>query len=101
AQDQTNAHQEAEALQGEISRFFERTQRAEYGQVNKEMTEARTPEELEKIKSLIQENISMEAMQNLAGWSERFGAWADKLEPKPKSGGGDGGGTGGSGEDEM
>ena len=100
AEGQAATHKEAETLQGEISRFFERTQRAEYGEVNHEMAEARTPEELEKLKSLIQENISMEAMQNLASWSDRFAGWAEKLEPKRKdSGAGGGGGEGGAQND--
>jgi aminoglycoside phosphotransferase family enzyme len=77
AENQATAHVEAQALQAEISRFFERTQQADYGQVNKEMAEARTSEELERVKGLIQDNISMEAMQNLVAWSERFAAWAE------------------------
>lgn len=82
--DEGAAQQEAKTLQGEISRFFERTQKAEYGTVDKEMSGARTNEELERVKGLILENIGMEAMQNLASWSERFDAWANALEPKRK-----------------
>ncbi len=100
AENQATAQSEAQSLQGEISRFFERTQRPDYGQVNQEMTEARTAEELEKVKGLIQDNISMEAMQNLAAWSERFASWAEKLEPKQKAGG-EGGGSGEGGQNEL
>jgi hypothetical protein len=81
-------------LQGEISRFFERTQKPNYGEVGKEMTESRTVEELDRLRGLIQDNVGMEAMQNLAAWAEKFNAWADKLEPK----GGDEGGGSGSGQ---
>jgi hypothetical protein len=100
ADNQKSAHTEAQTLQGEISRFFERTQQADYGLVNKEMAEARTTEELEKVKSFIQDNISMEAMQHLAAWSERFASWAEKLEPKQK-GGGEGGGSGESSQSDL
>jgi hypothetical protein len=73
-------------LQAEISRFFERTQKPNYGEVGKEMTESRAAEELDRLRGLIQENIAMEAMQNLADWSKKFNAWADKLEPKGEEG---------------
>jgi hypothetical protein len=40
----------------------------------------------------------MEAMQNLAVWSDRFNAWATKLEPKNEDSGGGGAGEGGNGQ---
>ncbi|MHB8522241.1 MAG: hypothetical protein ACYDH9_15990 [Limisphaerales bacterium] len=95
AGEQDNAQKESEVLRGEISRFFERTQRQNYGQVNREMTEHHTGDELDRIRGLIHENISMDAMQNLATWSRRFSDWADKLEPPPASSAGGGGGGGG------
>jgi len=98
AADQNETQEESKVLQREISRFFERTQQENYGEVSREMTEAKPSEELEKVRGLIEENISIEAMQQLASWSQRFSQWADKLEPKQDSGGG-GGGGGGEGSD--
>ncbi len=92
--DQEAAQKESQALQGEISRFFERTRQENYGQVSTEMTTAKPAEEMDKVRGLISENISMEAMQQLAAWSERFTGWADILEPKKEGGGSGGGGSG-------
>jgi hypothetical protein len=83
-------------LQGEISRFYERTQKPNYGQVSKEMQYSRASDQLEHLRGLIQENIGMEAMQNLGTWADRFSGWADKLEPKGEEGG-SGSGSGQSG----
>jgi hypothetical protein len=96
---QVETQGESVKLQGEISRFYERTQKPEYGEVTKEMTEAQPEEELERVRNLIQENIGMEAMHNLALWSERFEGWAAKLEPKSDEGGGSGSGEGGGEQD--
>ena len=87
ARDQADHQAEALGLQGEISRFYDRTQRATYGAVSKEMTDAKTGDELDRIRGLIQENIAMEAMDNLTVWAKRLGEWADKLEPKSEEGG--------------
>jgi hypothetical protein len=95
AGDQTATQAESQVLQGEISRFFERTQQENYGEVSKQMTEARTPEELERLRDLIRENIAMQAMQGLAAWGKRFDEWANLLEPKKDSNSGGGGGEGG------
>lgn len=95
---QTETQTGSVKIQGEISRFYERTQKPAYGEVTKEMSEAQPADELERIRSLIQQNIGMEAMHNLAQWSDRFEAWAAKLEPKSDDSGGAGSGEGGSGE---
>ncbi|HVY69598.1 MAG TPA: hypothetical protein VHH73_06690, partial [Verrucomicrobiae bacterium] len=86
AAEQGNTHTESETLQAELGRFFERTRRANYGQVSEEMKKTRANEELERVKGLISENITMEAMQNLTAWARRFDEWADLLEPKEKPG---------------
>jgi hypothetical protein len=97
---QEDALKELQVLQGEISRFFERTQQENYGQVSKEMGEAKPAEALDKVRGLIAENISVEAMQHLSTWSQRFGGWADILDPKKESSSsGGGGGGGGEGND--
>lgn len=99
ATNQIRAEDESQTLQGEISRFYERTKEPNYGQVSKEMGDTKTSEELDKVRGLITENISMEAIRNLGQWSKQFSAWADVLEPKSKSAGGAGGGGGGQGND--
>lgn len=99
ATNQSFAEEETKTLHGEISRFFERTREKNYGQVSKEMADAKTPEELDKVRGLIAENISMEAIQQLGRWSKQFNAWADLLEPKSNSAGGAGGGGGGQAND--
>lgn len=101
---QAEMHGDTVKLQGEISRFFERTQKEHYGEVTKEMAEAKTPDELERVRVLIQENIGMEAMQNLADWAGKFVAWADKLEPQEEEGesqSGEGSGSGEGSEDQS
>ena len=84
-------------LQGEISRFYERTGKGQYGEVSREMETEKTGESLAEIEQQISSNISMLAIRNLGDWSENFEAWAKKLEPPKKDddGGGQGGGQGG------
>lgn len=96
---QTETQTESVKIQGEISRFYERTQKPAYGEVTKEMTDAQPADELDRVRGLIQENIGMEAMHNLALWSERFESWAAKLEPKSEEGSGSGSGEGGGEQD--
>ncbi len=88
---------ESQQLQNEINRFFERTQKKNYGEVSKEISEAKTSEELERLGGFIKDNIAMEATKNLSAWAERFGKWADKLEP-PKEESSSAKGSGQSGE---
>ncbi len=97
ANQQDDAHTESQQLQNEINRFFERTQKKNYGEVSKEISEAKTTDELERVGGLIKGNVAMEATRNLGEWAERFGKWADKLEP-PKEESGDSKGSGKSGE---
>jgi len=92
---QSETQADSVKIQGEISRFFERTQKPNYGEVSKQMADSKAGEELERVRGLIQENIGMEAMQNLALWADRFDAWAGQLEPKSEdSGSGSGQGEG-------
>lgn len=79
---QSEAQKQSTTLQSEISRFFERTQKPDYGEVNKEMKEAHTADELDRLGGLIENNIGLEASESLGQWSERFQKWAEKLEPK-------------------
>jgi hypothetical protein len=98
---QTETQGDSVKIQGEISRFYERTQKPEYGDVTREMSEAQPAEELERVRNLIQENIGMEAMHNLGQWSDRFEAWAAKLEPRSDEGSGSGSGEGGGEQDDS
>jgi hypothetical protein len=91
--DQSAAQKQTTTLQSELSRFFERTQKPEYGAVNKEMKDTHTGDELDRLGGLIENNIGLEASDNLGQWSARFQKWADKLEPK-NSGSGSGSGSG-------
>lgn len=83
ANGQEEVQKEAYTLQGEINRFYERTQKPNYGEASKEMNELRASEELDRVRSLIQENVGMEATRNLLSWAKHFNKWADKLEPPP------------------
>jgi hypothetical protein len=82
---QGDAQKETQTLQGEISRFFERTQKPGYGQVNQEMKDTQAIDELDRLGGLIENNIGLQAWDNLGQWSARFQKWSDKLEP-PSSG---------------
>lgn len=93
--DQNRAQKESDSLQGEISRFYERTQRTNYGAVSKEMKDSHTTDELERLASLIGDNIGIQASGGLGQWSARLKAWGDELEPKEDSSGGSGQGSGG------
>lgn len=94
--DQEGTRKESQTLQSELSRFAERTQLANYGQVSKVMAEARIGEELERLRDLIRDNVSLQAMRGLGEWSKHFSDWADILEPKQASAGA--GGEGGASE---
>ncbi len=90
---QSSAQKQSTTLQTELNRFFERTQKPAYGQVSKEMKDAHTGDELDRVGGLINNNIGLEASADLGKWSTRFQDWAEKLEPK-SSGSGSGSGQG-------
>ncbi len=73
---------DTETLQGEISRFFERTQKTNYGQVSQEMKSSHATDEMDRLGGLIGNNIGVEASEGLGQWSDRFQKWSEKLEPK-------------------
>ncbi|HEY3915929.1 MAG TPA: hypothetical protein VGN61_15685, partial [Verrucomicrobiae bacterium] len=93
---QSGAQKETATLQGEISRFFERTQKPTYGEVSQEMKSTRAVDELDRVGGLIGGNIGIEASENLGQWSDRFQKWSEKLEPKSSKGDGQGSGSGSS-----
>ena len=98
---QTGVQVEATTVQGEISRFFERTRRPNYGEVSKDMVDLRTGEELDRVRGLITDNIALDAVANLVTWSKRFEDWAAKLEPPPDENSSGQGEGGEQGNDEM
>jgi hypothetical protein len=79
---QSGAQKQTSTLQSEISRFFERTQKPAYGEVSKEMKDIHAAEALDRLGGLIEDNIGMEASENLGQWCARFQKWAERLEPK-------------------
>jgi hypothetical protein len=81
--DQEATQKDAQGLHSELSRFAERTQLENYARVSKEMGEAAVGQELERLRELIRENVSMEALRGLDDWARRFSNWANLLEPKP------------------
>ena len=89
---QGGARDESAALQAEISRFFERTQKPNYGKVSQDMKDSHASDELDRLGSLILSNITVQTSLDLTNWSGRFQEWADELQPKPP------GGQGGSGQ---
>lgn len=99
--DQGGVREEAQKVHGEMSRFFDRTQRPNYGEVSQEMKASNIQEELERVRGLIQANTSMDAMQNLGSWEKRFQDWAERLEPKTKGGSGSGSGEGSTPQDDL
>ena len=98
---QGRTHERAVELQGEISRFYERTGKGQYGEVSREMETEKTGEALEEIEQQIAANISMLAIRNLGNWSGRFEEWAKKLEPPKEDSEGGGQGSGQGGEQKM
>ncbi len=82
AKEQQKAQKESGNLEGEISRFFERTQKTNYHQVSREMKDTTVTDELDHVGGMIQNNVALEASGRLDDWSKRFSDWADKLEPK-------------------
>lgn len=94
---QTTTVEQTDTLQTEISRFYERTQRLQYGQVSRAMQEAETVVALSGIQQWIERNIGLRAAQDLHQWSGRFHEWADLLQPQEDSSG-SGSGSGSQGE---
>jgi hypothetical protein len=92
--EQQGARDETAVLQGEISRFFERTQKTNYGKVSQDMKDSQTTNELDRMGGLIQNNITAMTSSDLTNWAGRFEAWADELQPKDSPSGGQSGGGG-------
>ncbi len=102
SKDQLEVRDEAGKLKAEIGRFFERTQRENYGKVSKEMEAAEIAMKMEAVSSLIAANTTMRSVEELTAWAERFDAWAKLIEPEPQEGSGEGGeGQNGFSQDDL
>lgn len=84
------SHKDSNKLEGEISRMFERTQEEKYGDVSNEMDKDATDDSLGKLTGVIQDNISVQAIQSANEWSKQFTAWADRLDAQDDSKSGQG-----------
>jgi hypothetical protein len=60
------------------------------------MKDTHAADELDRLGGLIENNIGLEASDNLGQWSDRFQTWAQKLEPKSSGGGSSSGGQPGA-----
>ncbi len=94
----------AEVIQGEISRFFERTRKEAYGQVSREMDELKMPQALKEVSHSVNQNLVMKSVEDMNSWAGRFRGWSDLLKPEEEDkseGGGEGQGQGFSQEELM
>ena len=94
---QTRVSEDADEVKNEISRYHERTQKAEYGKVSRLMEEANLKEGLTRVAQNIRNNISFHALENLDYWESSFEKWAKLLQQE--SPGGDSPGGQGEGKD--
>ena len=94
-QEQVSA--DADEVKNEISRYHERTQKAEYGKVSRLMEEANVKKGLTGVAQNIRNNISFQALDNLNYWESSFEEWASLLQQE--SPGGDSAGAGAGGKD--
>ena len=92
---QTQVSEDADEVKNEISRYHERTQKAEYGKVSRLMEEANLKKGLTGVAQNIRNNISFQALDNLNYWESSFEEWAKLLQQESPGGDSAGGGEGG------
>ena len=95
---QIQVSEDADEVKNEISRYHERTQKAEYGKVSQLMEEADLKKGLTDVAHSIRKNISFQALDNLNYWESSFEKWAKLLE-QDSPGGDVSGGQGAGGKD--
>jgi DNA-directed RNA polymerase subunit F len=83
---QTRVSEDADEVKNEISRYHERTQKAEYGKVSRLMEEANLKEGLTRVAQNIRNNISFHALENLDYWENSFEKWAKLLQQESPGG---------------
>ena len=64
---------------------------ADPGTIRKDMAEKKTPEELEKLKGRISENLGISVIEGAGKWAAQFKKWADVFSKKSEGDGGEGG----------
>ena len=92
---QTTVSLDAEEIKNEISRYHERTNKAEYGEVSRLMNQAKTKEQLGVVAQSLRNNISFQALNGLNQWEELFELWAQLLQAESPGGDSPGGKAGG------
>jgi len=94
---------ESRRLTEEIGRFFDRTQKAPYGEVAEDMKKNEPDADLEKNSDLIKRNITGKSIEGAALLAKQFKEWADKIDPQDDDGGGggEGGGEGGNPDEDA
>jgi len=70
---------EASRLTEEIARLFARTSLKRYGDVTREMTGLKAPDELAALGGLIGKNIGAQSIQGTRYWGDQFDRWAKML----------------------
>lgn len=94
---QKRVSEDADEVKNEISRYHERTQKAEYGKVSRLMEAANLKKGLTGVAQNIRNNTSFQALENLNYWESSFEKWAKLLQQE--SPGGDSPGGQGKGKD--
>ena len=93
---QTQVSEDADEVKNEISRYHERTRKAEYGEVSELMGQVNLKKGLTSVAQNIRNNISFQALDNLNYWESSFEKWAKLLEQKSQEGDFKGESVGGS-----
>ena len=83
---QTQVSEDADEVKNEISRYHERTQKAEYGKVSQLMVNANLKKGLTGVAQNIRNNISFQALDNLNYWESSFEKWARLLQQESPGG---------------
>jgi len=76
---------EADRLQQEISRLFDRTNLNRYGDVAHEMDSTKTIDELTGLGKLVKQDIGVQSIDGARHWGDQFDKWADRLSASDKS----------------
>ena len=92
---QSKVSLDADEIKNEISRYHERTNKPEYGEVSQLMTQAKAKQELASVAQSLRNNISFQALNGLNQWEQLFELWAKLLQVNSPSGDSSGGNAGG------
>ena len=76
---QRQISEEAGEIGKEITRYFERTGKPEYGQVSQLMEEAQVEKSLSELASGMNRNVFFQSLANLSLWERNFSDWAEIL----------------------